>query len=108
MDNLNRQTRFTRPKPLFSGMRLSKSKLFWTAMCRSVQVSTKTSKETAHKLAQQLKSKGYAVYVVQAEVKGQTYHRVRIGPFSAQEEAESVRQSLTRHDAYRDAYLAID
>jgi len=32
MDNLNRQTRSTRPKPLFSVMRLSKSKLFWTAM----------------------------------------------------------------------------
>ena len=74
----------------------------------SVQVSAKTSKETADKLAQQLKSKGYAVYVGQAEVKGQTYHRVRIGPFSAQEEAESVRQSLTPHDAYRDAYLATD
>ncbi|HLO00950.1 MAG TPA: SPOR domain-containing protein [Pyrinomonadaceae bacterium] len=74
----------------------------------SVQVSAKTSKETADKLAQQLKSEGYTVYVVPAEVKGQTYHRVRIGPFSAQEEAESVRQSLTRHDAYRDAYLATD
>lgn len=74
----------------------------------SVQVSAKTSKETADKLAQQLKSEGYAVYVVQAEVKGQTYHRVRIGPFNAQEEAESVRQSLTRRDAYRDAYLATD
>jgi len=35
MDNLNRQTRSTRPKPLFSVMRLSKSKLFWTAMVSS-------------------------------------------------------------------------
>ena len=72
----------------------------------SVQVSATPSKEIADKLVQQLKSEGYAVYVVQAEVKGQIYHRVRIGPFSAREEAEPVRQSLTRHEAYRDAYLA--
>jgi len=74
----------------------------------SVQVSATTSKETADELAQQLKSKGYAVYLLQAEVKGQTYHRVRIGPFSAREEAEPVRKLLTRHEAYRDAYLAKD
>lgn len=72
----------------------------------SVQVSATPSKEIADKLVQQLKSEGYAVYVVQAEVKGQIYHRVRIGPFSAREEAEPVRQSLTRQEAYRDAYLA--
>src|SRR4029079_19102600 len=39
MDNLNRQTRSTRPKPLFSVMRLSKSKLFWTAMGRQTNSS---------------------------------------------------------------------
>jgi len=40
MDNLNRQTRSTRPKPLFSVMRLSKSKLFWTAMGQSGFICT--------------------------------------------------------------------
>jgi len=74
----------------------------------SVQVSATTSKEIADKLARRLKYEGYAVYVVQAEVKGQTYHRVRIGPFSVREEAEPVRESLTRHEVYRDAYLATD
>ncbi len=74
----------------------------------SVQVSATASKETAQKLAQKLLSEGYVAYVVQAKVRGQTYHRVRIGPFSARKEAESVRELVTRHDEYRDAYLAID
>ena len=74
----------------------------------SVQVSATPAKEIANGLAQQLKSEGYSVYIIQAEVKGQTYHRVRIGPFSAREQAESVRQSLARHESYRDAFLATD
>jgi cell division septation protein DedD len=74
----------------------------------SVQVSATVSEEPAGKLAQQLGSEGYAVYVIQAEVKGQRYHRVRIGPFSAREEAEPVLQLLSRDEAYRDAYLAND
>ena len=74
----------------------------------SVQVSATASEEIANRLAQQLKSEGYVVYVVQAEVKGHTYHRVRIGPFNAREQAESMRQSLARRDMYRDAYVIID
>lgn len=74
----------------------------------SVQVSATASEEPAGKLAEQLGSEGYAVYVIPAEVKGQRYHRVRIGPFRAREEAEPVLQLLSRHEAYRDAYLASD
>ena len=74
----------------------------------SVQVSAITSKEIADRLMQDLKSEGYDVYVVRAEIQGQTYHRVRVGRFSARDEAEPVRQSLSRHQAYRDAYLAAD
>jgi cell division protein FtsN len=74
----------------------------------SVQVSATASEESAGKVAQQLGSEGYAVYVIQAEVKGQRYHRVRIGPFRAREEAEPVLQLLSRHEAYRNAYLAND
>ena len=74
----------------------------------TVQVSAITSKEVADELMKQLKTAGYDVYVVQAEVKGRIYHRVRIGHFTAREEAEPLRQALSRHEAYRDAYLASD
>jgi SPOR domain len=74
----------------------------------SVQISAVPAKDIAATLIQQLKAKGYDGYLVQAEVKGQTYYRVRVGHFDAREEAESVRQSLVRQEGYRDAYLAGD
>jgi hypothetical protein len=74
----------------------------------SVQVSAPPAKDSAETLLQRLKAKGYDGYVVQAEVKGQTYYRVRVGYFDSRENAESVRQSLTRQEGYPDAYITGD
>ena len=74
----------------------------------SVQVSAPPAKDIADTLLQRLKAKGYDGYVVQAEVKGQSYYRVRVGYFDSREEAESVRQSLTRQEGYPEAYLTGD
>jgi cell division septation protein DedD len=74
----------------------------------SVQIAAAPAKDIADTLVQQLKAKGYDSYSVQAEVKGQTYHRVRVGHFDAREKAEAVRQSLAREEGYRDAYLTGD
>ena len=74
----------------------------------SVQVSAVPSKEIADTSAQRLKAKGFDGYVVPAVIKGRTYYRVRVGRFDAREEAESMRQLLTRQGAYRDAYLTDD
>ena len=74
----------------------------------SVQISAAPAKETADTLVQKLKAKGYDGYLVQTEVKGQTYYRVRVGRFDAREKAEEVRQSLARQEGYPDAYLAGD
>lgn len=72
----------------------------------SVQISAATTKDSADTLVQRLKANGYDGYVIQADVKGQTYYRVRVGRFDARDEAESVRQSLARQEGYRDAFLA--
>jgi cell division septation protein DedD len=74
----------------------------------SVQVSAAPAKDIADTLVQRLKAKGYGGYVVQTEVKGQTYYRVRVGYFDSREKAQSVRQSLMREEGYRDAYLTGD
>lgn len=74
----------------------------------SVQISAAPAREIADALAERLKSAGYDGYVVQAQVKGQTFYRVRIGPLEAQEQAESLRQSLAHQEGYRDAFLAND
>lgn len=74
----------------------------------SVQVSATPAKDIADSLLQKLKASGYDGYVVEAEVKGQTYYRLRVGRFDAREEAESMRQSLAGQVGYRDAYLTGD
>ena len=74
----------------------------------SVQVSAPPAKDIADTLVQRLRAKGYDGYVVQAEVKGQSYYRVRVGYFDSREKAESVRQSLTRQEGYPEAYLTGD
>jgi cell division septation protein DedD len=74
----------------------------------SVQVSAPPAKDIADTLVQRLRAKGYDGYVVQVEVKRQTYYRVRVGYFDSQEKAESVRQSLTLQEGYPDAYLTSD
>ncbi|HEX9147210.1 MAG TPA: SPOR domain-containing protein [Candidatus Binatia bacterium] len=74
----------------------------------SVQVSAAPAKDIAATVVQRLKSDGYDGYMVQAEVKGETYYRVRVGHFDSREKAESVRHSLTHQEGYRDAYLTGD
>ncbi|MGH7816969.1 MAG: SPOR domain-containing protein [Candidatus Binatia bacterium] len=74
----------------------------------SVQISAAPAKDIADTLVQRLKANGYDGYVIRAEVKGQTYYRVRVGQFAAREEAESLRQSLARQEGYRDAFLTGD
>src|SRR5262245_16051575 len=74
----------------------------------SVQVAAPPAKDIADTLLERLKAKGYDGYVVQAEVKGQSYYRVRVGYFDSREKAESVLQSLMRQEGYPDAYLLGD
>ena len=74
----------------------------------SVQISAAPARDIADALAQRLITAGYDSYVVQAEVKGQTYYRVRVGHFAAQGEAELLRQLLAGNEDYRGAFLALD
>jgi cell division septation protein DedD len=71
----------------------------------SVQISAAPAQDIAEALMEQLKIDGYDGYVVPAEVNGQTYFRVRIGPFDERDKAESARQSLGQRASYRNAYL---
>ena len=74
----------------------------------SVQVAAVPARDVAERLAKELTQKGYDGYVISAEVKGQTYYRVRAGRFSAREHAESARQSLAGQESYREAYVTGD
>src|SRR5262245_45817675 len=59
----------------------------------SVQIVAAPTQDVAEALAEALNSAGFESYVMQAQVKGQTFYRVRVGPLEAQDKAESVRQS---------------
>ena len=74
----------------------------------SVQISAVATKAVADSLVERLKGDGYDGHVVTAEVRGQTYYRVRVGRFDARVEAESVRQSLARQEGYGGAYITND
>jgi cell division septation protein DedD len=74
----------------------------------SVQVAAMPVREAADALVDRLINDGYAGYLVTAQIKGQTFYRVRVGPFENQTEAQALRQTLVHHERYRQAFLIYD
>jgi cell division septation protein DedD len=74
----------------------------------SVQVAALPDKDVADRMVQQLIASGHDSYVVRAEVKGQTFYRVRVGRYDVQQQAESLRQVLAREGGHEGAFLAVD
>ncbi|HET7007483.1 MAG TPA: SPOR domain-containing protein [Candidatus Binatia bacterium] len=71
----------------------------------SVQAMASTDKKEANDWLQKLKAKGYEAYLVDAAIKGKTWHRVRIGTFEARQDAEHLRAELKAKEGYGDAYV---
>ena len=61
-----------------------------------VQVGSFSRQETADKLSQDLKQRGYASFVVPYKPGAQTLYRVRVGPMQERREADTVMQKLKR------------
>jgi len=74
----------------------------------SVQAMATTDKQLANDWLQKLKTKGYQAFVVNADIKGHTWHRVRIGAFATRQDAEALRLALKSKDGFRDAFVAGD
>lgn len=72
----------------------------------SVQLLATADQQLANDWLNKLKAKGYEAFVVVAEVKGQTWHRLRIGNFATRQEAEALRLALQAKEGFRDAYIA--
>ena len=60
----------------------------------TVQLGSFSKRETAASLATDLKKKGYDAYVTAVGVKGERWHRVRVGRFERRMEAEKLRETL--------------
>jgi DedD protein len=64
----------------------------------TVQVTALRDKQDAEKLVNELKSRGFAVFVVRPEYSGakDNLYRVQVGPFATREEAEKVRGRISK------------
>jgi cell division protein FtsN len=72
----------------------------------SVQVRSAPDQIAASVLAAGLKTKGYDAFIVETDIKGRTWYRVRVGQFDNQDEAEALRKTLESKEGFRDAFLA--
>jgi cell division protein FtsN len=74
----------------------------------SVQVTAFQNKDDAMHMASKLGGEGYSAFVVSGQVKGKTWHRVRIGRYASKEEAIKALQKLKDVDQYRNAIITRD
>ena len=72
----------------------------------SVQAIATTEKQLASDWVDKLKAKGYQAFVINADIKGTTWYRVRIGNFETRQDAENLRAALITKEGFRDAFLA--
>ncbi|MEJ5284247.1 MAG: SPOR domain-containing protein [Brevinematales bacterium] len=71
----------------------------------SIQVSAHTSMEKARSVEDSLRSMGLYSYLVEANVGGTTYYRVRVGKFSSREEAEATLKKLKSSSVGKDSFI---
>lgn len=72
----------------------------------SVQALATTDKQLANDWLGKLKDKGYGAFIVDVEIKGIAWQRLRIGPFETRQEAEALRATLQSKEGFRDAFVA--
>jgi len=73
------------PKPVPSGVSA------WV-----IQVASLRAPEAARTLQDELRAKGYPAFVEQADVRGQRYYRVRVGPEVERARADQLAERLAR------------
>lgn len=70
-----------------------------------VQVASLTNLGKANQLADELRGRGFKVFVVPFELNGTTYRRVRVGPLPSRSEAVAMAQSLQAATGYQGQVL---
>lgn len=72
----------------------------------TLQISSSQSKDEANRFAARLRDRGYAPFIIQAEVAGRgTWYRVRMGSFPSKEAAARYLQDFKR-ETQLDAFVA--
>jgi cell division septation protein DedD len=72
----------------------------------AVQAMATPDRRIAIDWLEKLKARGYDAFLIDAEIKGQTWYRVRAGSFSTRQEAEALRKILQSKEGFGDAFVA--
>jgi DedD protein len=70
-----------------------------------LQVSSLRERPRAEALQRELRAQGFPVFIEMAEVGGDTYHRVRVGPRTERSEMETMAASVKRKTGYQGQIL---
>jgi cell division septation protein DedD len=71
----------------------------------TVQVRSSSDKKLAESWVDRLRSKGYDAFIVEGDVQGQTWYRVRVGLLAAKEEAEALQSILATKEALSETFV---
>jgi len=71
----------------------------------TIQVSADTSIDKARVVEDNLRNMGFQTYLVEADVNGTTYYRIRVGRFSGKSDAEIALAKIKDTDFGKDSYL---
>jgi cell division septation protein DedD len=68
----------------------------------NIQIDAAMDRTNAEQMTARLQKLGYRAFMVPTDISGQTWWRVRVGPYQSQEEASTAEQEL--RTKYRDTY----
>jgi len=68
----------------------------------NIQIDAAMDRTNAEQMTARLQKLGYRAFMVPTDIAGQTWWRVRVGPYQSQEEASTAEQELRAK--YRDTY----
>lgn len=71
----------------------------------SVQIAATQDQKAAQEIQTRLKEKGFDAYIVEAELASGRWYRLRVGRFSARQEADATQQALLAKANIRDAFV---
>ena len=74
----------------------------------AVQVAATAENKDAELLAARLRKLGHEAYVLTTQVADKIWHRVRIGKFENQTDAQELRKALANGKEFRQAYVALN
>lgn len=72
----------------------------------SIQVGSFPVEKLAREMAEKLRDRGYSTYMVETNINGRQWYRVRVGPLGSYREASALLETLRKKEGVADAFMA--